>query len=204
MGLCASSSAAEVSSGLGSAALRGPGWVSRRRVGQHGRIGRGAGLAAHDAEETGSYEDLSRGADGNQVFVAMSFDVALHPVFDSGIRPAILAADPNLPPFIMRTLPHNDRIDAQIEVESRKSALVIADVTQNRPGVYYHAGLARGWGTPVIWTARQDEIDNKTVHFDTRQFLRVVWRTPEDLAAQVKPHIENTFLAQRRALRQAT
>ena len=155
-------------------------------------------LACHlTATGWDAYEALARGSDSNQVFVAMSFDPELNEVFDIGMEPVIRGL--GLTPMILRKKAHNNRIDAEIEAEIRKSALLIADVTQNKPGVYYEAGLARGWGIPVIWTVHKDEMDNKTVHFDTRQFLHIVWTTPQDLAEQLKPHIDNTFLAERRA-----
>jgi hypothetical protein len=139
-----------------------------------------------------AYDDLNRGLGGSQVFVAMSFDPTLNDVYDVGIEPVLVAL--GLRPMILRKKDHNNRIDAEIEAEIRRSALVIADVTQNKAGVYYEAGLARGWGIPVVWTVHEVEMANKTIHFDTRQFKHIVWSNPQDLAQQLKPHVENTLL----------
>ena len=59
----------------------------------------------------------------------------------------------------------------------------MADVTQQRAGVYFEAGYALGLGLPVFWCVRKDDLDN--VHFDTRQYNHIVWENEEDLAEQL-------------------
>jgi len=119
----------------------------------------------------------SASAESNQVFVAMSFSTELITLWENGIRPAIRRARFN--PYRIDAEPHLDRIDAKIISEIQNSRFVVADVTQQKPGVYFEAGFALGIGIPVFWCVREDELD--IVHFDTRQYNHLVWNTPEEL-----------------------
>ncbi len=117
----------------------------------------------------------------DQVFVAMSFDTSLTPVWEHGIKPAI--EDAGYRPYRVDKDHHVDRIDAKIINEITNSIAVVADVTQQKQGVYYEAGFAEGLGRKVFWSVNKDDL--KKVHFDTRQFRHVVWATPEELRAQL-------------------
>jgi nucleoside 2-deoxyribosyltransferase len=116
-----------------------------------------------------------------QVFVAMSFAPELHRAWIGGIEPAISKA--GFQPYRVDSTPHIDRIDTKIVAEIRNSRFMIADVTQQRPGVYFEAGFAIGLGLPVFWSVREDDLKN--VHFDTRQYNHIVWQTEEQLAERL-------------------
>ncbi|MCF2940650.1 hypothetical protein L1N85_19855 [Paenibacillus alkaliterrae] len=58
------------------------------------------------------------------------------------------------------------------------SNIVISDFTEHKTGVYYEAGFAKGLGLEVIWTVREDNLDQ--CHFDTKQMNHIVWKTPEN------------------------
>lgn len=113
----------------------------------------------------------------NQAFVAMSFDKELDPVWENGIKPAVEKA--GYKPHRVDKEPHIDRIDAKIIADIKDSKFVIADVTQQKQGVYFEAGYALGLKLPVIWCIKEDDLKN--VHFDTRQYNHIVWKTPDDL-----------------------
>ena len=66
--------------------------------------------------------------------------------------------------------------------EITNSRFVLADVTNQRPGVYFEAGYAMGLGLPVIWSVREDDLRN--AHFDTRQYNHIVWKDADDLEQQ--------------------
>ncbi|MBI3041478.1 MAG: nucleoside 2-deoxyribosyltransferase [Betaproteobacteria bacterium] len=117
----------------------------------------------------------------DQVFVAMSFSESLKPAWLDAIRPAIDEA--GYRPYRVDSEPHIDRIDAKIVAEIRDSKFLVADVTEHKLGVYFEAGYALGFGLPVIWTVRHDEL-SKT-HFDTRQYNHIVWRDPPELKEQL-------------------
>ena len=117
----------------------------------------------------------------------MSFDEGLRSVYDNAIAPAIKST--GYRPYRVDAIPHLERIDVKIIAEIRQSRFLVADVTQQKAGVYYEAGFAHGLGIPVIWCVRKDDLDN--VHFDTRQYNHVLWDTENELREQ----LENFILA---------
>lgn len=121
----------------------------------------------------------------DQVFVAMSFARELESAFTDGIKPALSAT--GFSAQRVDSEPHLDRIDLRIIAKIRQSRFVIADVTGQRPGVYFEAGFALGLDLPVIWTVRADDLAN--VHFDTRQYNHIVWTAPADLKSQLETFV---------------
>jgi nucleoside 2-deoxyribosyltransferase len=113
----------------------------------------------------------------NQVFVAMSFSPSMESVWKNAIHPAIDKA--GYKPYRVDIVPHIDKIDAKIITEIKNSRFIIADVTEQRQGVYFEAGFAMGLDIPVIWSVKKDDLKN--VHFDTRQYNHIDWETEDDL-----------------------
>ena len=122
-------------------------------------------------------------------FVAMSFTPDLQAAYDIGIQPAIVT-DCELRALRVDREEHNDQITDRIIAGIRSSQVVIADVTGQRPNVYYEAGFAQGLGRIVVRTCRADSFEH--VHFDTRQFSHIVWDTPEDLRAKLTARLKAT------------
>lgn len=120
-----------------------------------------------------------------QAFVAMSFSVDLKAIWEGPIFNAIKKA--GYRPYRVDAEPHSDRIDVKIIAEIKNSRFVVADITEQKRGVYFEAGFALGLGLPVIWCVRKDDLDN--VHFDTRQYNHIVWEGPEDLENQLHDFI---------------
>lgn len=118
-----------------------------------------------------------RPADLSQVFVAMSFSESMKAIWEQAIKPAII--ETGYKPYRIDIEPHIDRIDAKIIAEIKNSLFVVADVTEQKHGVYFEAGYALGRNLPVIWCVRKDDLSS--VHFDTRQYNHVVWESPGDL-----------------------
>jgi nucleoside 2-deoxyribosyltransferase len=56
---------------------------------------------------------------------------------------------------------------------------VVADITEQKNGVDFEAGYARGLGLPVIWSVRKD--DAKNVHFDGAQYKQIRWESAKEL-----------------------
>ena len=108
-----------------------------------------------------------------QAFVAMSFSDDLKPIWQGPIKNAITKA--GYKPYRVDAEPHTDRIDAKIISEIKNSRFIVADITEQKRGVYFEAGYALGMGLPVIWCVRKDDLEN--VHFDTRQYNHIVWKT---------------------------
>ena len=112
-----------------------------------------------------------------QVFVAMSFSETMKSAWEKALKDAIKKA--GYKPYRIDVEPHIDRIDAKIITEINNSRFLVADVTEQKHGVYFEAGYAIGYNLPVIWCVRKDDLSN--VHFDTRQYSHVVWESDQEL-----------------------
>lgn len=126
-------------------------------------------------------QQASKPTTTDQAFVAMSFDKSMDNVWINGIKPAIERA--GYKPLRVDKEQHIDRIDAKIIADIKDSVFVVADVTQQKQGVYFEAGYALGLNRPVIWTVNADDLNG--VHFDTRQYNHIVWATPENLQEEL-------------------
>jgi nucleoside 2-deoxyribosyltransferase len=144
-----------------------------------------------------SWEHLEPTAPGGipgTCFVAMSFDPALDPAYDLGIRPAT-EHDCGMRVVRVDRVEHNGIVTDLILASIRAAQLVVADVTLQRSGVYFEAGFALGLLRIVVWTCRNDDLKN--VHFDTRQYSHVVWADPADLRVRLVNRIHATLLTLR-------
>jgi hypothetical protein len=84
-------------------------------------------------------EDHARpAAIADQVFVAMSFADEFTSAWRNGIETALRKAQ--FRPYRVDAAPHIDRIDTKIVSEIKNSRFLVADVTKQRPGVYFEAG----------------------------------------------------------------
>jgi nucleoside 2-deoxyribosyltransferase len=127
--------------------------------------------------------------DSRRAFVAMWFSDELAPAWAQGIRPGL--EDAGYVPVRLDAVEHNEKIDDRIVAEIRRSGLVVADLTGGRANVYFEAGFAMGLGIPVIWTCREDHLDD--LHFDTRQYNYIGWETPAELRERLRLRIEATL-----------
>ncbi len=130
------------------------------------------------------------GPSNKQVFVAMSFDKGLLPIYENGIKPGI--EDSGYKAFRVDKQQSNNQITDEIVAGINRSKFLVADFTGHRPGVYYEAGLMRGLGRPVIFCCQKDGM--KDAHFDTRQFPHIIWQKSEDLREQLKNRILATII----------
>lgn len=154
----------------------------------------------------------------DSAFVAMWFHDDLNGIYKAGFEAALTDCGYS-PPFRIDHTPHTNRIDVEIVERIKRSSLIIADVTGDRGGVYYEAGLAQGIGIPVIWTCATwtamlpakgsiyPEMDTapecievswkKRIHFDTRQFHTLFWEDAADLRKQLNDRIVLLGLARK-------
>jgi hypothetical protein len=131
----------------------------------------------------------SSGVRSRTAFVAMHFDVSLNSAFSEGIEPAVREA--GYEPMRVDKVHHNEKICDRIVSEIRRSRFLIADVTNQRQGVYFEAGFAMGLGLPVIWSCREDNQEH--IHFDTRQYNHILWKEPADLREKLRDRIIATI-----------
>jgi nucleoside 2-deoxyribosyltransferase len=131
--------------------------------------------------------------DSAQAFVAMWFSESTTNAYVEGIHPAV--RETGYRAIRIDQKEHNNKIDDEIVSEIRRSRFLIADFTCEpnnvRGGVYYEAGFAQGLGIPVIWTCKDTSL--KDLHFDTRQYSHIVWKSPEDLLVQLRNRIGATI-----------
>jgi hypothetical protein len=139
-------------------------------------------------------DNLSRPrTDSPQAFVAMWFNELTSEAYSDGIEPALSAT--GYKAIRIDKKEHNNKIDDEILAEIRRSRFLIADFTCEpknvRGGVYYEAGFAQGLGIPVIWTCRDTSLAD--LHFDTRQYSHIVWKSPAELFVQLRNRIGATI-----------
>ena len=129
----------------------------------------------------------------NQAFIAMWFDESMEDAYEKGIAPAVREA--GYEPLRIDRKDHNNKIDDEIIAEIKRARFLVADFTHGetgaRGGVYYEAGLAHGLNIQVIFTCREDALDD--VHFDTRQYNHITWKTPEELRERLMQRISATI-----------
>lgn len=129
----------------------------------------------------------------DQAFVAMWFDESMTDLYLNGIKRGIQGA--GYKAMRIDKKDHNNKIDDEIIAEIRRSRFLVADFTYGdtgvRGGVYYEAGFAHGLGIPVIFSCREDLFAD--LHFDTRQYSHISWKTPEDLSRRLQMRIEATI-----------
>jgi hypothetical protein len=135
-------------------------------------------------------EQTLRQENARTVFVAMWFDPSMDAAY-SAIHDAVIAI--GFEPMRIDAKQHNNEISGEILYEIRKCRFVVADVTNQRHGVYFEAGYAIGRGIPVIWSCRSDDFEH--VHFDTRQYNHVVWDDETDLKDKISARMKGTILS---------
>ena len=159
--------------------LTGRGWM--RKVFDQGPI-----VVVTPEGYMAAEELTAKRGQSEEVFVAMSFASAMTAAYERGIRVGIEHAG-YVPIRVDRT-EHVNRIDDEIIARIRRSAFVVADFTEQKPGVYFEAGFALGLNLPVIWTCRSDDIGK--LHFDVRQYNCIDWVDGADLARRLQLRIE--------------
>lgn len=116
-------------------------------------------------------EEYAKNTDSDIGFCAMCFDSSLNMLWDKAIEPAISNAG-----YIAKRVDKGDHIDGVVDeilASIRRSKFVIVDLTKHRNGVYLEAGFAKGLGIKVIFTCKEEELNES--HFDVRHLNILVW-----------------------------
>ncbi len=126
-----------------------------------------------------------------ECFVIMSFEPALQPTYDEGIKPVVekfgvscLRADEIASP--------GEIYDEIVRLIGR-SYFVVADLTDARPNCYYELGFAHALGRKrnVIITART----GSGIHFDLQGFRTLYYESPAELATKLERVIHRAFFS---------
>lgn len=109
-------------------------------------------LSDHQAEQR---------LDGGLVFVVCSFDPDMDPVFDAV---SCAAASCGLRAVRVKDYHGDYRITDKILTLVRDARLVVADLSHEKPNVYFELGYARGLGKTVITILRAGTVAHFDVH----------------------------------------
>jgi nucleoside 2-deoxyribosyltransferase len=123
-----------------------------------------------------AFEVGKKGRSSDAAFIAMSFHPSHDATYERCIAPAI--EDAGYRPLRVDKVEHVNRIDDQIIADIRRSRFMVADLTDQRQGVYFEAGMMMGLGRTVIWMVRKDDLSK--VHFDNRQYNFIVYEDLEE------------------------
>ena len=161
------------------------GWFKLMRFGGGGALLTITGTGIEYAESIVNPNFKSK-----QVFVAMSFNHELDVIYHEAITKAVEQC--GLTPIRIDLVDFNDEIISNVLSRISQSRFLIADYTDNRPGVYFETGYAIGKGLPVIYCCR--ESDKGHIHFDVNHYKFIHWIEVGDFKTELVKRITNTGL----------
>lgn len=109
------------------------------------------------------------------VFVIMSFNDDHRDAYFVAIQPTLLKL--GFRPIRVDEIQHNNTVTKEIYEAIDRSAFVVADLTGERPNVYYEVGWAHKAEKEVVLLARKDT----AVHFDVAAINRIDYKDYTDL-----------------------
>jgi hypothetical protein len=125
----------------------------------------------------GSLDQTS--TDGGLVFVACSFDPGMDPVYEAV---ACAAASVGLRATRVKDLQGDYRLTDRILTLLRAARIVVADLSHDRPNVYFELGYARGLGKTVITILRTGTVP----HFDVHDWTYLEYADSRPLEHQLR------------------
>ena len=129
----------------------------------------------------------------NQIFVAMMFSDETASTYEQVYKPVIQSL--NHSAMRIDEKQFNGSIIGEITAEITDSIALIADLTGNRGGVYYEAGIARGLqlcNHPIklVLTCNRSFFDNERVHFDVSGDNIVLYESNDDLKQKLAKRLQ--------------
>lgn len=129
----------------------------------------------------------------NQIFVAMMFSEKTRSTYEQVYKSVIQSL--NYTAMRIDEKQFNGSIIGEITAEITDSVALIADLTGNRGGVYYEAGIARGLqlcNHPIklILTCKQSFFENERVHFDVSGDNIVLYEDDDDLKQKLEKRLQ--------------
>lgn len=120
-----------------------------------------------------------------QVFVVMKYgDKALDSIYELVIKSVL--KEYNMTPLRADQVEDSGTITDQILQYIERSALVLADLTGERPNCYFEVGYAHALGKEMILTIRKGE----KVHFDMAARRFIEWDSDVDLRDSLRRRLE--------------
>ncbi|MDR3348007.1 MAG: nucleoside 2-deoxyribosyltransferase [Acidaminococcales bacterium] len=96
-------------------------------------------------------------------------------------------------PVIVKDKQHTNYIMTEIINDIESAAFVVADLTFQKPGVYFEAGYAKALGKEVIMTCHTSDFDNR--HFDVTQHNTIKWDIGEEKETEFITRLKNMIFA---------
>lgn len=132
----------------------------------------------------------------NQIFVAMMFSNEIDAVYDNVYKPMIQKY--NFSSMRIDKKNFTGSIINEITDEISNSIALIADLTGNRGGVYYEAGIARGLqlcNHPIklILTCNKEYFEKEKVHFDVSGDNIILYDNESDLKTKLSTAFSEFF-----------
>ncbi len=129
----------------------------------------------------------------NQIFVAMMFSEETASTYKQVYKPVIQSL--NYSAMRIDEKQFNGSIIGELTAEIADSIVLIADLTGNRGGVYYEAGIARGLqlcNHPIklVLTCNRSFFDNERVHFDVSGDNIVLYENNDDLRQKLSKRLQ--------------
>nr|WP_325297809.1 hypothetical protein [uncultured Dysosmobacter sp.] len=129
----------------------------------------------------------------NQIFVAMMFSPETDVAYENAYKPVIQSL--NYVAMRIDEKQFNGSIIGEITAEITDSVALIADLTGNRGGVYYEAGIARGLqlcNHPItlILTCQRSFFDSEKVHFDVSGDNIILYDSADDLSQKLSMRLK--------------
>ena len=133
----------------------------------------------------------------NQIFVAMMFSDEMNDFYDQAYKP--ISEDLGYTTMRIDRKDYIGLIIEEIEADIKDSIAVIADLTGNRGGVYYEAGIARGLQLcnhplKLVLTCKKDFFENEGVHFDLRGDNILIYQDINELKKKLRKRLETVLV----------
>lgn len=135
-------------------------------------------------------KELELPVDINYVFVIMSFDPKYDDTYEAIKTGGRLVSKYDLD--IQRVSDHKGGfiITERIEESINKAEVIICDVSERSPNVYYELGYARAKGKIIILTAKNGTV----LPFDVQQYNTYFYKSEIQLQNIIREQLENCFL----------
>jgi len=119
----------------------------------------------------------------NDVFVIMSFDKGQRDAFFVSIEPTLKSLGFN--PVRVDQIQHNTTVTPEIMRQIERSVFIVADLTGERPNVYYEVGYAHRADKEVILLSKKDT----AIHFDVAAINRIEYEDYTELSSSLKKRV---------------
>jgi len=119
-----------------------------------------------------------------KVFIIMSFQDQHRDAYFVAIEPTLKKM--GFEPIRVDQIQHNNTVTSEILRELESAAFVVADLTGERPNVYYEIGWAHRANKEVVLTARKDT----AVHFDVAAINRIEYADYTDLCSSLEKRVK--------------